>query len=174
MLSNPSGAFASLLKPLLTAKTVPNTLVTILLNWDDVFRWPRELRQWIRVLRSVVGSLDDDAKIAMEEVMEGWKEKRVGVDGVATMGMSKVEGGTASEAKTPVVPLGPGEWEDELGVPLAVVCLNAEKQEKLEKEYGWQEVDFDFVLQWMRCVLLKRKFQASPSWKNAKLITQPF
>jgi dynein light intermediate chain 1, cytosolic len=65
---------------------------------------------------------------------------------------------TSSEAKQiPVIPLGPGEWEDGLGVPLSVICLNANKIERMEREFGWQEEQFDFVLQWMRCVLLKRK-----------------
>lgn len=154
MLSDSSGAFAPLLKPLFTTKTVPNTLITILLDWGDPFKWPRQLRQWIRLIRSVVERLEDDVKLEMEEVMKSWKEKRVGLAGesvgAATRGVT--------DDNPQVMPLGPGEWEDELGVPLSVVCLNAQKQEKMEKEYGWQEGDFDFALQWMRCVLLKRRF----------------
>ncbi len=145
MLSNPSAAFAPLLKPLFTPKTVPNTLVAVLLDWEDPFKWPRQLRQWIRMLSAVVKELDHETKGVMEETMKGWEEGRIGAG---------IMGG---EAKTVDAPLGPGEWEDELGVPLSVVCLNAEKQERMEKDYGWQEGDFDFVLQWMRCVLLKRE-----------------
>ncbi len=155
MLSNPSAAFAPLLKPLFTAKTVPSTLVTVLLDWDDPFKWPRQLRQWVRVLRKVIEGLDQEIKEVMEETMKGWKEGRIGAG---------IMGG---EAKTVDAPLGPGEWEDELGVPLSVVCLNAEKQERMEKEYGWQEGDFDLVLQWMRCVLLKRGSQCSPNKRHA-------
>jgi len=40
-------------------------------------------------------------------------------------------------------------------VPLSVVCINAEKIERLERDYGWQEEQFDFLMQWLRCVLLK-------------------
>lgn len=154
MLSDPSAAFASLLKPLFTTKTVPNTLIAILLDWGDPFKWPRQLRQWIRIIRSVVESLDEDVKDVMEEVMEAWKEKRVGLKGEAVGGAARM----GTEGRATILPLGPGEWEDELGVPLSVVCLNAEKQERMEKEYGWQEGDFDFALQWTRCVLLKREF----------------
>lgn len=151
MLSNPSGAFGPLLRPLFTTATVPNTLITILLDWEDPFRWPGQLRQWVRVIREVVDGLDDDVKGVMEETMRGWRERKVGfgVEGVAARG---------GDAKTHAPPLGPGEWDEGLGVPLSVVCLNAEKEERMEKEYGWQEGDFDFVLQWMRCVLLKREF----------------
>lgn len=33
----------------------------------------------------------------------------------------------------------------------------ADKIEKLEKEHGWREEEFDFILQFMRTILLKRK-----------------
>ena len=158
MLSTPAPSFAPLLKPLLTPNTVPNTLVAILLDWSDPFKWPRQLRQWIRLLRSVILSLDEDAKIAMEENMTAWKERRTGPDAPTAMPGSGNTACTGSDARqTPVISLGPGEWEDGLGVPLAVVCMNANKIERMEREFGWQEEQFDFVLQWMRCVLLKRK-----------------
>jgi dynein light intermediate chain 1 len=158
MLSTPAPSFAPLLKPLLTPKTVPNTLVAILLDWSDPFKWPRQLRQWVRLLRSVILSLDEETKVAMEENMTAWKERRTGPDAPTAMPGGGNTAGTSSEAKqTPAIPLGPGEWEDGLGVPLSVICMNANKIERMEREFGWQEEQFDFVLQWMRCVLLKRR-----------------
>jgi dynein light intermediate chain 1, cytosolic len=154
MMSNASAALAPLLSPLFSVQTVPNTLVTILLDWGDVFGWAAQLRQWIRLLRKVVLGLDVEVRDVMAEVMADWSAGRGG-----TLSKSGGAGGpAASENKnTSGSPqLGPGEWEDALGVPLSVVCVNAEKQEKLEKEDGWQEGDFDTVLQWMRSVLLKR------------------
>ena len=145
MLSNPSASFAPLLKPLLSAKTVNDTLITILLDWSDPFKWARQLRQWIRLLRSVVLMLDDEAKIAMEENMTAWKEKRVSSDA----------SNTADPKSTLVPPLGPGEWDEGLGLPLSVVCVQSEKIEALERDQGWQDEQFDFLTQWLRCVLLK-------------------
>ncbi len=145
MLSNPSASFAPLLKPLLSAKTVKDTLVTILLDWSDPFKWARQMRQWIRLLRSVILTLDDETKIAMEENMTTWKEKRLGPDG----------SNPADSKSTPVPPLGPGEWDEGLGVPLSVVCVQSEKVEALERDQGWHDEQFDFLTQWLRCVLLK-------------------
>ena len=145
MLSNPSASFATLLKPLLSPKTVKDTLVTVLLDWSDPFKWARQLRQWIRLLRSLILTLDDETKIAMEEHMTGWKEKRVGLD---------ANNNTESKA-APVPPLGPGEWDEGLGIPLSIVCVQSEKIENLEREQGWQDEQFDFLTQWLRCVLLK-------------------
>lgn len=173
MLSTPAPSFAPLLKPLLTPKTVPNTLIAILLDWSDPFKWPRQLRQWIRLLRSMILTLDEETKIAMEENMTAWKERRVGLDAPSTLlgGGSAAATAAANEAKqTSVMPLGPGEWEDGLGVPLSVICMNADKIERMEREFGWQEEQFDFVLQWMRCVLLKRKSECAV-WRGHEVLT---
>lgn len=36
--------------------------------------------------------------------------------------------------------------------------MQADKIEKLEKDHGWHEEQFDFILQFMRTLLLKRKY----------------
>ena len=149
MLADPSPAFSPLLRPLLNSKTIPNTLIVILLDWTDPQNWARQLRQWIRLLRSVLITLDEDTKIAMEENMTEWKERRKGTEPIT----ANQPNGTAV-----VPPLGPGEWDEGLGIPVCVVCQNAERMDTLEKESGWQEEDFDFTLQILRTVLLKREF----------------
>lgn len=154
LLSNPSSSLVPLLRPLLTPKTVPDTLVAILLDWADPFKWPRLLRQWIRLLRSVIVSLDDETKIEMEEVMTAWKERRIGPDAQTSV-PGGGGGGTTEQKATQIVSLGPGEWDEGLGVPVSVICINTEKIERLEQDYGWQEDQFDFLMQWMRTVLLK-------------------
>lgn len=103
--------------------------------------------------------------------MTAWKERRAGPDAPSALPGGGNATGASTEAKqTPVVPLGPGEWEEGLGVPLSVVCINASKIEKMEREFGWQEEQFDFVLQWMRCVLLKRKPVAADAFEPDVLI----
>lgn len=153
MLASPSASFAPLLRPLFTQKTVKDTLITVLLDWQDPLKWARQLRQWIRLLRTVILSLDEQTKIEMEETMTAWKEKRVGPDAPSAQ-----PGGNATTDQKSIptaVPLGPGEWNEGLGVPLAVVCVQAEKIGTLEQDHGWGEDQFDFLMQWLRCVLLK-------------------
>jgi dynein light intermediate chain 1 len=54
----------------------------------------------------------------MEEVMISWRDR--GRGGNALDG-----GGTSSTTDSDVsLPLGPGEWEEALGLPLCVVCQN--------------------------------------------------
>ena len=152
MLAHPSASFAALLKPLFTAKTVKDTLLTILLDWSDPLKWAKQLRQWIRLLRFVILTLDEETKIEMEEVMTAWKERRVSPDAAS----SQIGGGNKDSAEQKsFVPLGPGEWDEGLGMPLSVVCIQAEKIQNLERDHNWGEDQFDFLMQWLRCVLLK-------------------
>ena len=150
MLSNSSAAFAPILRPLLNAKTVKSTLIVVLLDWSEPAKWARQLRQWIRLLRKVVVSLDDQTKIEMEENMDLWKQKLTGIDTQRQASTDEQKSGSAT-----VVPPGEGEWDAELGVPLSVVCIRSENIETLERDRGWDEDHFDFLLQWLRTVLLK-------------------
>ncbi|KAL1971032.1 hypothetical protein VTN77DRAFT_2866 [Rasamsonia byssochlamydoides] len=147
LLSDPAPSFAPLLRPLLTPQSIPETLIVILLDWSSPWTWVRELREWIRLLRSVLISLDDETKLVMEEVMTEWRDRKRGLDASGA--------GVANSGGPVTIPLGPGEWDEGLGIPLCVVCQGADKIEKLEKEHGWREEEFDFILQFMRTILLK-------------------
>ncbi|KAK0717353.1 dynein light intermediate chain-domain-containing protein [Lasiosphaeria miniovina] len=148
-LTSPEPAFASLLKPLLTPQSIPNTLIVVLLDWSQPWKWMRQLREWILLLRTVLVSLSDECKSTMEEAMVSWRDRGRGggtnLDGTAV---------TASDGDVSL-PIGPGEWEDALGLPLCLVCQNAEKMEYLEKTQGWKEEEFDVVLQFLRTILLR-------------------
>lgn len=115
LLSEPSLSFAPLLKPLLTPQSIPETLVVILLDWSDPWTWVRRVREWVRFLRSVLISLDDETKIVMEDTMIEWRDRRRGQD-------PSPAGGLAGAGGPATIPLGPGEWDEGLGVPLCVVC----------------------------------------------------
>jgi dynein light intermediate chain 1 len=119
-------------------------LIVILLDWNHPWLWIRQLRDWIRVLRSLILSLDDTSKMVLEENIQTLQDKGRNIGSEASSTMENVK-----------VPLGPGEWDEPLGIPLCVVCQNADKIESLEKERGWKEEEFDFILQYLRTILLK-------------------
>jgi dynein light intermediate chain 1 len=115
-------SFAPLLRPLITTQTLSNTLIVILLDWAQPWSWLRQLRDWIRLLRSLLTSLDDGTKEALEEHRASWKDSgRVGgFDRGSSSG-----GGTEGDV---LIPLGPGEWDEALGIPLCVVCQNVSEE----------------------------------------------
>ncbi|MCJ1404846.1 hypothetical protein MMC11_008072 [Xylographa trunciseda] len=144
-------AYVPLLLPLLTAHTIPNTLFVILLDWSEPWNWVRQIRDWIQLLREVLMSLDDDAKDIMEEIMHEWQQGKKG--GASTHDIGG--GGTTADENGTAIPLGPGEWDEALGIPLSVVCYNSNVMDNLETDHGWREEEFDFVLQFLRTILLK-------------------
>ncbi|KAF1999050.1 dynein [Amniculicola lignicola CBS 123094] len=146
LLAQPSPSFTPLIKSYLNPKTLPNMLVVILLDWNHPWLWVRQLRDWIRVLRSLIVSLDDASKEVLEENIMVLQDKGRG-------GASEASGANASDSVK--MPLGQGEWDEPLGIPLCVVCQNADKIETLERERGWKEQEFDFILQTLRTILLK-------------------
>ena len=95
---------------------MPETLVVILLDWSDPWTWIRRLREWVRFLRSVLVSLDDKTKIVMEETMTEWRDRKRGMDSGSAAGGVPNSGGPVT------IPLGPGEWDEGLGIPMCVVC----------------------------------------------------
>ncbi|KAI4129612.1 MAG: hypothetical protein LQ341_006548 [Variospora aurantia] len=153
LLSESSPKFSALVKPLLTAKTIPETLVVILLDWADPWSWARQLRDWVRFLRGIIVTMDDDCKVTAEEIMQAWQQRRRG---------APYEGASAATSDTLInVPLGQGEWDEPLGLPICVACHGTEKIESLERDHGWREEEFDFSLQYLRTALLKRTSTSS-------------
>ena len=53
----------------------------------------------------------------MQEVMRDWEQRRIG-------GLHDMGGGNANNDSSVNVPLGSGEWDEALGLPLCVVCHN--------------------------------------------------
>ncbi|ATY58658.1 dynein light intermediate chain [Cordyceps militaris] len=151
LLSQPSGEFASLVSPLLTPETIPNTALVILLDWAQPHLWLRQIWSWIQVLEEVMGHTSPDARSEMEETMFSWRERG---RGGSTTNLDGTPSATAADSDGSL-PLGPGEWTEPLGLPLCVVCQNAQKIDFLERNHGWKEPDFDTVLQYLRTVLLR-------------------
>ncbi|CAM1506306.1 Fc.00g059470.m01.CDS01 [Cosmosporella sp. VM-42] len=153
LLSQPSGEFASLVAPLLTPAAIPNTALVILLDWSQPHLWLRQIWTWVQVFQEVLKHVDTDNRGTMGEAMESWKERGRGGGSTNLDGTPSATGTTGDGDSS--LPLGPGEWEEPLGLPLCVVCQNAQKMEFLEKSQGWKEPDFDTVLQYLRTVLLR-------------------
>jgi len=43
-------------------------MIVLLLDWNKPWEWLRQLRTWVRLLRSLFAELDEDAKWALNEV----------------------------------------------------------------------------------------------------------
>jgi dynein light intermediate chain 1 len=104
------------------------------------------------MLHMLLQTLSKDTVPAFEDNIIEWRDKKRN----ATKDTSAGTDAAANSVDADVaLPLGPGEWDSPLGVPLCIVCQNANKIESLEKESGWRDDHFDFVQQFLRTILLK-------------------
>lgn len=118
LLSEPSQSFAPLLKPLFTPQSIPESLLVLLLDWNEPWLWIRQIRDWVVLLRRITSSLDDTSKETMGLVMKEWQQRK---RGISTYNI----GGSGTEGESNVtLPLSQGEWDEPLGLPLCVVCHN--------------------------------------------------
>lgn len=65
-------------------------------------------------MKQIVSSLDEEVKDTMALHMKDWQQRRRG-------GLYDAGAGTGSEGGI-AIPLGQGEWDEGLGIPLCVVC----------------------------------------------------
>jgi len=147
MLANSDPAYAPLLKLLFTPQSIPDTLVVVLLDWSSPWSWMRQLRHWIQTLRSVLNELPSPCQVAMDENMQLWRDRKKG--DTSNRNLDSVSDPNVT------LPLGPGEWDEGLGVPISVICQNTEHIGIFEREHAWKDDQFDFILQSLRTVLLK-------------------
>lgn len=72
----------------------------------------REIKTWVRLVRGIFTSLDDDCRRTLDEVTHAWEVRRSTYTDT---------GGGIGEV---TIPLGPGEFDEPIGLPLCVVCQN--------------------------------------------------
>ncbi|KAL6718768.1 hypothetical protein ACLMJK_003002 [Lecanora helva] len=149
LLPEPSPSFAPLLKPLFTTSSIPESLLVFLLDWSEPWHWIRQVRDWIMLLQRATSALDDETKNVMQEIMEEWQQRKRGVSSYDTGNSS-----TTNESNV-TLPLSQGEWDEPLGLPLCVVCHGADRIDDLERDQNWNEEEFDYVLQFLRTILMK-------------------
>ena len=94
----------------------------------------------------MIESLPHDSKVALELNIEEWRDRKR---------TAASHNDTSEDDADVVLPPGPGEWDEPLGVPLCVAAHNADKIETLETNHNWKDAQFDFITQYLRTVLLK-------------------
>lgn len=100
---------------MMTARSISDTLVVLLLDWIEPWRWVRQIRDWVRFLRSITSALDEETQDVMAVTMKEWQQRRRGGTAYETVG--------TSTSDTHVnIPLSQGEWDEALGLPFCVVC----------------------------------------------------
>lgn len=147
LLASSQIASAPLLKQLLNTTSIPDTLVVILLDWNNPWLWIRQLQEWLLVLRRILGDVEDDVKAALDANATLLRQNRNSEANPLSM--------TKPEENTKVRSVGSVEWDEALGLPICIVCQHAERILSLERERNWRDAQFDFIQQYLRTIILK-------------------
>jgi dynein light intermediate chain 1 len=100
-----------------------------------------------------LSSLDPACQDALDETTSLWQARRAGPNYEGSTQSFTSASGVRPETTLP--PRGPGELDTPLGIPLLVLCHNAEYTHTLGREHGWSDTHFDYILQTLRTILLK-------------------
>ncbi|KAJ2663868.1 hypothetical protein IWW48_001134 [Coemansia sp. RSA 1200] len=81
--------------------------------------------------------------------------KRSATLSAETVGKGPGGAGSTSVAANVLLPLGKGVLENNLGIPLVVVCTKSDAMGAIERERGFKEEAFDYIQQILRAVCLR-------------------
>ncbi|GAA5882815.1 hypothetical protein JCM16303_002472 [Sporobolomyces ruberrimus] len=157
-LPSPSPPYPALLPLALSKKTLLDSLVVIVLDWERPWSFLRELRDWIAMLETI---LEKEVGKDAYELAEG-KERIETCLRNYHEPPSTSNGTTASTSAATAVstidtdsPLPVGTLIENLGLPLVVVCTKADQINMLEREREFTEEQFDYVQQTLRTICLR-------------------
>ncbi|TPX32319.1 hypothetical protein SmJEL517_g04528 [Synchytrium microbalum] len=137
-------AYGSLIKFGLTASTLDDSLIVLVLDWTRPWSFVETLLTWLGKLEDEIEELTYNDP----DLLANLREK------VETSVRSYTEPGEVTSSQHNVLlPLGPGSLARNLGVPIVVVCNKADVMTKLERDY--KEESFDYIQQTLRTICLK-------------------
>ncbi|KAJ1939869.1 hypothetical protein FBU59_003981, partial [Linderina macrospora] len=160
-----------LLKYVLDARTFGDAAAVIVLDWSKPWRFVKSLLRWCNVLTEAIESVCRDTggrEAASNKGASGWTLGKATVDecrerlerflqeyvepaepgGEAAAGAGAQK--LAAKAVNVLLPLAKGVLEENLGLPLIVVCTKADSMAVLERERAFKEEDFDYIQQILR------------------------
>ncbi|KAJ2558490.1 hypothetical protein EV175_000760 [Coemansia sp. RSA 1933] len=173
-----------LLSFVLDARSFPDTAAVIVLDWSKPWRFVKSLLRWLNVLSRAVDLVKEDTggrEATSQKGPGGWTLGKATVDecrerlerflqeysesadpssatdAASSSDAGKKFGGTKIAAKTAdvLLPLGNGVLENNLGIPLIVVCTKSDAMSVIERERGFKEEGFDYIQQILRAVCLR-------------------
>ncbi|ORE22843.1 dynein light intermediate chain [Rhizopus microsporus] len=177
-LSSPE--FLPLLKFAIRSETVADACVLILLDWTRPWKFMETLMRWINVTNYLVDeickentngawsqgkAMMDELRETLEHYLQTYTEPSSGMiltaststSSIATTNTTLTNLNTAvsNHADQVVLPLTQGCLTTNLGIPIIVVCCKSDAMNVLEQTHDYNEDQFDFIQQCLRCICMK-------------------
>ncbi|KAK4055164.1 hypothetical protein OIV83_000444 [Microbotryomycetes sp. JL201] len=151
-LPSPEPPHASLLSLALTPATFMDSIILIVLDWEQPWRFMRDLHAWTSLLDELVderGIGSSQAGSSARERLETLFKQYVEPSAVATTATS------AAHLIHQESPLPSGTLTSNIGLDIVIVCSKADQISTLERERTLKEDQYDFIQQSLRTVALK-------------------
>ncbi|CAJ0828560.1 968_t:CDS:2 [Entrophospora sp. SA101] len=151
-LAGSEDAYRPLLKFALNYKTLPDSLVVIVLDWTRPWTFIETLQRWIKFIESSIKDVCSEGGTGSKS---GWTKGKAVVDELKESLERFIQKYTEPADPNNVtneLPLGPGTLTTNLGIPIVVVCT---KSDYVEREFDYKEELFDFIQQSLRTICLK-------------------
>lgn len=155
-----------------------DSLVVILLDWEQPWTFLEQLRNWLSILRELVDSSTggaedgkwsksraalDEMKDRLEAYIRSYVEpsqpsSTSAANGAApgeTEALPSITNVSVSLDGSEANPLSEGTLTDKLGIPLVVVCTKADAIPRLERDKQFKEEQFDYIQQVLRTICMK-------------------
>ncbi|KAG4305841.1 hypothetical protein PORY_000751 [Pneumocystis oryctolagi] len=143
----------TVLLDLLTPDFLKNSVVCVLLDWKSPWKWLYELHVWIQLLKKVIENFKSSSEIhaqVVSELVETWGYKIRTYCENSTLKHDDVDNNEQI-----IIPLGSGQYDEPIGLPLICVCNHSEHMVTIEKDEFLKGEHFDFIQQCLRTVLMK-------------------
>nr|CAG8490914.1 3735_t:CDS:10 [Entrophospora candida] len=151
-LAGSEDAYRPLLKFALNYKTLPDSLVVIVLDWTRPWTFIETLQRWIKFIESSIKDVCSEGGTGSKS---GWTKGKAVVDELKESLERFIQKYTEPADPNNVtneLPLGPGTLTTNLGIPIVVVCT---KSDNVERGFDYKEELFDFIQQSLRTICLK-------------------
>ncbi|KAF9901798.1 hypothetical protein EC991_005648 [Linnemannia zychae] len=166
-------SYHALLKYCLNTKTIPDSVVMIVLDWSKPWTFMETLQRWIKVLEGALQQICQEGSVATatwtkgKALMDELQEKLARFlqeytepqphpsIGSAIFSESQTFNLGSTDAQSVLLPLTEGCLTNNTGVPIAIVCTKSDHINSLEREQDYQEETFDYIQQSLRTICLK-------------------
>ncbi|GAA5899073.1 hypothetical protein JCM6882_004610 [Rhodosporidiobolus microsporus] len=153
---------SSLLSLALNRATLLSSLVVIVLDWQNPWKWVEELEGWMAVVEERLRGLRSEGGAQGRETFEEVEGRerleafiRAYHEPPAASSSSIPAPATTTATYDPDAPLPPGTLTDNLGVGIVIVCTKADQMNALEREREFTDEQFDYIQQTLRTIALR-------------------
>ncbi|KAF7721649.1 hypothetical protein EC973_004325 [Apophysomyces ossiformis] len=167
--------YLPLLKFALSSETLADSFVVIALDWTRPWQFLESLQRWLNVLQHAIQEICkegtvgeswsrgkavvDELREKVEHYLQSYTEPVNGIVMTASTSTSSIPPAslvtTTTAADQVTLPLTQGCLTTNLGVPLAIVCCKSDALNTLEQTQDYNDDQFDFIQQTLRCICMK-------------------